>query len=129
MSEKSLLTILAPMYTPDERETTRKIMVYLRKQGFAVYQPHDDGLESGLFSILARSTSPAPADKGRENHRAILLSCALDYYKLAVQSDACILIMDGRVPFSGQQLLLQVENRLSCLKMIIGGSCKRVIMP
>jgi nucleoside 2-deoxyribosyltransferase len=101
MSEKSLLTILAPMYTPDERETTRKIMVYLRKQGFAVYQPYDDGLESGLFPILARSTSPAPADKGRENHRAILLSCALDYYKLAVQSDACILIMDGRVPDEG----------------------------
>ncbi|MCP4751843.1 MAG: hypothetical protein GY866_13190 [Proteobacteria bacterium] len=101
MSEKQLLTILAPMYTPDEQETSGKVMAYLQNEGFSIYQPHDNGLESGLFSLLAQSSAPAAADRGGENHRAILLSCALDYYKLAMESDACILIMDGRVPDEG----------------------------
>ena len=93
----SPVTLLAPMYTKEERWVADEIKKQLEQGGYPTYQPYTDGFEKQLFELLASnddSTTPSEAKT------AILLSSALNFYNI-IKSDCCALVMDGRTPDEG----------------------------
>ena len=99
------IILLAPMYTEDERWVAGRINDELQKK-YKTYTPYTankqkskypSGFENELFALLARvdnSTTPSEANK------AILLSSALNYSNI-MESDACVLVINGRTPDEG----------------------------
>jgi len=57
MSKKKIM-VLGPGYTPDERETVKKIVHHLQAKGLKTYSPFMDGLEADFFFMLTDNTIP-----------------------------------------------------------------------
>lgn len=87
-----------PLFNPAERREMTEIADVLVDDGFDVYLPHRDGMEFRLIlDVLERRGWPHDL-AGRFLHSAIF---ALDVYQLAVDCQAMVWNLNGRVPDEG----------------------------
>jgi len=87
-----------PLFNSAERLEMTTISEALGEAGYEVYLPHRDGMEFRLIlNILVERGWPAPT-AAHFLHAAIF---ALDVYQLAVECDAMVWNLNGRVPDEG----------------------------
>ncbi len=87
-----------PLFNPTEREEMTAIAKALCEAGYAVYLPHRDGMEFRLvLDVLVQRQFDKP-EAAAFLHAAIF---ALDVYQLAVECDAMVWNLNGRVPDEG----------------------------
>jgi len=87
-----------PLFNQSERSEMTAIADVLVAQGWDVYLPHRDGMEFRLVHEVLITRGWEPAIAGQFLHEAIF---ALDVYQLAVECDAMIWNLNGRVPDEG----------------------------
>jgi nucleoside 2-deoxyribosyltransferase len=87
-----------PLFNQSERDEMTAIADVLVAAGFEVYLPHRDGMEFRLIHNLLAQRGWEPAVAGQFLHEAIF---SLDVYQLAVECDAMVWNMNGRVPDEG----------------------------
>ena len=87
-----------PLFNQSERDEMQAIADVLAKAGFGVFLPHRDGME---FRLIHRIL----VERGRESNQAALFLhaaiFALDVFQLAVECDAMVWNLNGRVPDEG----------------------------
>lgn len=87
-----------PLFNQAERAEMTAIADRLVAAGFDVYLPHRDGMEFRLVHEVLISRGWAPAVAGQFLHEAIF---ALDVFQLAVDCEAMVWNLNGRVPDEG----------------------------
>jgi nucleoside 2-deoxyribosyltransferase len=87
-----------PLFNQSERDEMRAIANVLAKAGFGVYLPHRDGMEFRLIHRILVKRGWEPTQAAHCLHTAIF---ALDVYQLAVECDAVVWNLNGRVPDEG----------------------------
>jgi len=87
-----------PLFNQSERDEMRTIADVLCEAGFVVYLPHRDGMEFRLIHRILVKRSWEPAQAAHFLHAAIF---ALDVFQLAVECDAMVWNLNGRVPDEG----------------------------
>lgn len=87
-----------PLFNQSERDEMQAIADLLCESGYKVYLPHRDGMEFRLIHhVLIDRGWDAPR-AAQFLHAAIF---ALDVYQLAVECDAMVWNLNGRVPDEG----------------------------
>lgn len=87
-----------PLFNQAERDEMTAIADRLVAAGFDVYLPHRDGMEFRLVHEVLTQRGWEPAVAGQFLHEAIF---ALDVYQLAVDCQAMVWNLNGRVPDEG----------------------------
>ncbi len=87
-----------PLFNPSERDEMTAIADALCREGYAVYLPHRDGMEFRLVLDVLVSRGFDKAEAAAFLHAAIF---ALDVYQLAIECDAMVWNLNGRVPDEG----------------------------
>ena len=87
-----------PLFNQSERDEMQAIADVLAQAGFGVYLPHRDGMEFRLIHRILVERGWEPAQAAHFLHAAIF---ALDVFQLAVQCDAVVWNLNGRVPDEG----------------------------
>lgn len=87
-----------PLFNQAERDEMTAIADRLVEAGFDVYLPHRDGMEFRLVHEVLTQRGWEPAIAGQFLHEAIF---ALDVYQLAVDCQAMVWNLNGRVPDEG----------------------------
>lgn len=97
-SEPIRVYCAGPLFNRCEREEMTQIAETLCDSGYTVYLPHRDGMEFRLIlEVLVERGWSAPT-AAHFLHAAIF---ALDVYQLAVECDALVWNLNGRVPDEG----------------------------
>ncbi len=97
-TQTSRVYCAGPLFNTSERGEMLAIAGCLNEAGYPVYLPHRDGMEfRKVLEVLVRRSWPR-AQAGRFLHEAIF---ALDVYQLAVECDALVCNINGRVPDEG----------------------------
>ena len=87
-----------PLFNQSERDEMTEIADVLCDAGYCVYLPHRDGMEFRLILEVLVERGWTPATAAHFLHAAIF---ALDVYQLAVECDALVWNLNGRVPDEG----------------------------
>jgi nucleoside 2-deoxyribosyltransferase len=87
-----------PLFNEAERREMSEIADGLVEAGYRVYLPHRDGMEFRLILDILAERGWERNDAGQFLHEAIF---ALDVYQLAVECDAMVWNLNGRVPDEG----------------------------
>ena len=87
-----------PLFNQSERDEMTAIAEALLNAGFQVYLPHRDGMEFRLVHELLAQRGWEPMVAGQFLHEAIF---ALDVFQLAVECEAMVWNLNGRVPDEG----------------------------
>jgi nucleoside 2-deoxyribosyltransferase len=87
-----------PLFNQAERDEMTAIAEALVAAGYAVYLPHRDGMEFRLVHDVLIDRGWEAAIAGQFLHEAIF---ALDVYQLAVDCQAMVWNLNGRVPDEG----------------------------
>jgi nucleoside 2-deoxyribosyltransferase len=87
-----------PLFNRSERDEMTLISEVLVNEGHSVYLPHRDGMEFRLVREVLIERGWAAEIAGEFLHEAIF---ALDVYQLAIDCDAMVWNMNGRVPDEG----------------------------
>src|SRR5687767_8611165 len=87
-----------PLFNQSERDEMTAIADALCDAGYDVYLPHRDGMEFRLILEVLVERGWTPATAAHFLHAAIF---ALDVYQLAVECDALVWNLNGRVPDEG----------------------------
>lgn len=87
-----------PLFNHSERAEMTAIAETLVAAGYGVYLPHRDGMEFRLVHDVLVTRGWEPAIAGQFLHEAIF---ALDIFQLAVECEAMVWNMNGRVPDEG----------------------------
>lgn len=101
-----------PLFNDAEKEFNQKLTLELEREGFEVFLPQRDGVES---------TKPEYAHLCKEEKRKIMF--AIDRDKV-LNADIFLIVLDGRVPDEGACVELGIayhqKYSISNNKMIIG---------
>lgn len=87
-----------PLFCEAERQEMAAIADALVADGFRVYLPHRDGMEFRLILEVLVERGWEPPTAAAFLHAAIF---ALDVYQLAIDCDAMVWCLNGRVPDEG----------------------------
>ncbi len=87
-----------PLFNQSERDEMTAIADVLVAADFDVYVPHRDGMEFRLVLDVLTGRGWEPAIAGQFLHEAIF---ALDVFQVAVDCDAMVWNLNGRVPDEG----------------------------
>lgn len=87
-----------PLFCESERQEMTAIADALCREGFRVYLPHRDGMEFRLILEVLVERGWEPPVAAAFLHEGIF---ALDLYQLAVDCDAMVWNLNGRVPDEG----------------------------
>lgn len=87
-----------PLFNQSERDEMTALADRLVAAGFDVYLPHRDGMEFRLVHEVLTQRGWEPEVAGQFLHEAIF---ALDIYQLAVECQAMVWNLNGRVPDEG----------------------------
>ncbi|QDT36212.1 nucleoside 2-deoxyribosyltransferase [Stratiformator vulcanicus] len=87
-----------PLFNEAERREMTEIADAMQSNGYAVYLPHRDGMEFRLVLDVLEERGWEKPVAGAFLHAAIF---ALDVYQLAVECDAMVWNLNGRVPDEG----------------------------
>ena len=87
-----------PLFNQAERDEMTAIADVLCDAGYSVYLPHRDGMEFRLILEVLVERGWTPATAAHFLHAAIF---ALDVYQIAVECEAMVWNLNGRVPDEG----------------------------
>ncbi|MEW5735945.1 MAG: nucleoside 2-deoxyribosyltransferase [Thermodesulfobacteriota bacterium] len=98
--EPKIVYCSGPLFSPEERAAMESIALTLRRAGFGVFVPHQDGLEALVMRFANDPLARHKAAKSvnRFVHRAIF---ALDIYQIVERCRFLVFNMNGRVPDEG----------------------------
>ncbi len=102
--DRATVHLAGPDCSPEEDMGMRRLAALLERDGFEVYLPSRDGIESVFsdYELPGVPGTPDPLDGG-PGHRSVLQSAAfaLEIYRLAYRCDCLVFNMNGRVPDDG----------------------------